>query len=106
ERLSGERHEAGAIAAALKDELLHLLLGDLQTVPRLEVLREHRAREVYREDDVDPLRGDVLRMRAGTRSRERHDESREHEVAEHEERASNEAARARSARQHIGMREG
>ena len=107
QRLGGERDDADAIARPRGDELLDDVLRDLEAILRLKVLREHRAREIDREDDVDALARHVLRVRAGARPRERDDRRREQQIAQEEQQQrrsrGRRAVRARStahAREH------
>ena len=105
QRLGRERDDADAIARARGDESLHDVLRDLEPVLRLEVLREHRAREVDREHDVDAFARHVLGVRAGARPRQRDDRRREQQVAQHEQHQRRRAAGARARRQHGDARE-
>ena len=76
-----------------RDESLHDVLGDLETILRLKVLREHRAREIDRQHDVDAFARHVLGVRAGARTRQRDDRRREQQVAQHEQRRASSRGR-------------
>ena len=75
--------QSDAVVASALDELRRYRLRGLQAVG-LQVLGQHGARHVDRENDVDPLRTHGLAGDPGLRARERDDESskREHPQAE------------------------
>jgi hypothetical protein len=70
ERLGGEGDHADAVAGASGDEALEHLARHLEPVVRLQVLGEHRAREVDGEDDSMPSLSDSS-ARAPLRGRAR-----------------------------------
>jgi hypothetical protein len=86
ERLAGERDDADSVGPPRVDKAFHDFLRDLQPVVRQEVLREHRARDVDRDDDVDPFARHILRASGGTGPGEGDDPCGEREVAKEEER--------------------
>ena len=88
-----------------EDEALHDVFGDLEPVLRLEILREHRARKVDGEHDVDAFARHVFRMRAGARPRERDDRRREQEIAQTNSDECRRATGARPCREHGHARE-
>src|SRR5207247_1272069 len=77
---------------ARDDEFFHDVFRDFDSILRLKVLREHGARKIDRENDVDSLTRDVLGTCARTRSRECDDAAREKEIAKHEEKDRHAAA--------------
>src|ERR1019366_7703959 len=70
-RAPGENEEADAVARASLDKLARAGLRDEEPVPRLEVLRGHRARGVERDEDVDTFRPRLRPLEAEARPRER-----------------------------------
>jgi hypothetical protein len=94
QRLARERDDADAIAREQIQQLTDLALGALEA-RRVDVLGQHRAREVERDHQVEPelLRGDGLPGHCGPRQRQHQRRDRDHG-----QRGAHELARHRRPR--------
>ena len=98
EGLAGERHHAYPVTEAVGYELSGYLLGGRDAVG-LEVAREHRARDIYRQHDIDTLCRAFDIVAHVSWARQCHDERRQRRQTQRDGHVPQPVAqRARSAR--------
>ena len=104
-RLARERHDADPVRVPHRDELLDLLARNLEAVLGLEVLGQHRTRDVERDHDVDTLAVRLLDAPGGPGPGKREHEPRDHEAPQEDQQSRQAAPRLRQAGQQRHPRE-